>query len=97
MRQLIGLQADPSQVEKAAEAMARWAGDDPRKRADLAEYSKLVLGLGQPVGDEAGHPGPVALHRLNFGELVEKVDATGDCIAQVQLERQSDCRDAQPN
>jgi hypothetical protein len=51
MRQLIGLQADPSQVEKAAEAMTRWAGDDPRKRADLAEYSKLVLGLG--YGSEA--------------------------------------------
>ena len=46
MRRLIGLQADRSQVEQAAEAMARWAGDDPRKKAELADYCRLVLGLG---------------------------------------------------
>jgi hypothetical protein len=51
MRQVIGLEADPSQVGKAAEAMARWAGDDPRKKSVLAECSKLVLGLG--YGSEA--------------------------------------------
>lgn len=46
MRRLIGLQADRSQVEQAAGAMASWAGDDPRKKAELAEYCRLVLGLG---------------------------------------------------
>ena len=26
--------------------MAQWAGDDPRKKAELADYCRLVLGLG---------------------------------------------------
>ena len=39
--------------------MARWAGDDPRKKAELVRYSKLVLGLG--YGTEAAQD---ALKRL---------------------------------
>jgi hypothetical protein len=46
MRRLIGPQADRTQVEQVAEAMARWAGDDPRKKAELADYCRLVSGLG---------------------------------------------------
>jgi hypothetical protein len=59
MRPLIGLQADQAEVDKASEAMARWAGDDPRKKSELAEYSKLVLGLG--YGTEAAR---VVLQRM---------------------------------
>jgi len=46
MRRLIGPRADRSQVDEAAQAMARWAGDDPRKKSELADYCRLVLGLG---------------------------------------------------
>jgi hypothetical protein len=46
MRRLIGPRADRSEVDEAARAMARWAGDDGRKKSELAEYCRLVLGLG---------------------------------------------------
>lgn len=46
MRRLIGPRADRSQVDEAARAMARWAGADPGKKSELADYCRLVLGLG---------------------------------------------------
>lgn len=46
MRQLIGLQADQSRIDQGAAAMVRWAGDDPRKKSELADYCRLVLSLG---------------------------------------------------
>ncbi|WP_406700468.1 hypothetical protein V5E97_16805 [Singulisphaera sp. Ch08] len=51
MRQLIQLKAEQSQVDQTAKEMARWAGDDPRKKSELAQYSKLVIELG--YGTEA--------------------------------------------
>ena len=59
MGRLIRPMADAEEVRKVAEEMARWAGNDLRKKAQLVRYSKLVLGLG--YGTEAAQE---ALKRL---------------------------------
>ncbi len=59
MRRLIRPMAEAEEVRGIAEEMDRWAGDDPRKKAELARYGKLVLGLG--YGTEAAKD---ALKRL---------------------------------
>jgi hypothetical protein len=51
MRQLIQLKAEKDEVTQAASALAAWAGDDARKKSELAEFCNLVLELG--YGTEA--------------------------------------------
>lgn len=51
MRQLIQLKAEKEEVAQAASAMAAWAGDDDRKKSELAQFCNLVLELG--YGTEA--------------------------------------------
>jgi hypothetical protein len=51
MRRLIQLSNDETAVQAVAEDMVRWAGNDARKKAELADYCQLVLHLG--YGTEA--------------------------------------------
>lgn len=46
MRQLIQRDADKARIGQTVLEMVQWAGNDARKRAELVEYSKQVLGLG---------------------------------------------------
>jgi hypothetical protein len=59
MQQLVDRRADRAQVDQAAAALVRWAGDDPRKKAQLAWNSRLMYGL--HYGSEAAR---TALRRL---------------------------------
>lgn len=51
MRRLIQLSNDETAVKTVADAMVQWAGNDAGKKAELADYCKLVLHLG--YGTEA--------------------------------------------
>jgi hypothetical protein len=46
MRQLIQRDADRSRIGQTVQAMVQWAGNDARKRSELAEYAQQVLALG---------------------------------------------------
>jgi hypothetical protein len=46
MRAMIQQTNDDSKVKETAEAMLKWAGDNPRKKAQLVEYCKKVIKLG---------------------------------------------------
>jgi hypothetical protein len=59
MRRMIQKDNDEATVRKIAEEMVRWAGDDAKRRAELAEYCGRVARLG--YGTEAAQ---AALKRL---------------------------------
>lgn len=46
MRRMIQKTNDEAAVKEVASAMLKWAGDDAKKKAELAEYCKRVLKLG---------------------------------------------------
>jgi hypothetical protein len=51
MRRLIQPTLEGTAVQAVADAMIQWAGDDAKKKAELADYCRLVLQLG--YGSEA--------------------------------------------
>jgi hypothetical protein len=46
MRQMIQRDNDEAKVKETAEAMLKWAGDNLRKKNQLADYCKQVIQLG---------------------------------------------------
>ena len=59
VRRLIRPMADAAEVQGAIEGITGWAADDPRRKAEVARYGKLVRELG--YGTEAARD---ALKRL---------------------------------